>query len=197
MRKLIYFVASTLDGFIAGTDGADPSTSIFDPSGAHAGPLMAEYPEMIPGHVRSVLGVEGVPNKHFDTILEGRGSYEIGTAAGIGDAYPHLRHLVFSTTLDSTSDPAVELVGSAAVDRVRALKDEQGLDIWLCGGGCMAASLRDEIDEIHLKLYPVVLGDGIPLFGRVPGGESEIDRYTLNGARVFDSGVALMTYARA
>ena len=47
--------------------------------------------------------------------------------------------------------------------RVRALKEDEGLDVWLCGGGRLAGALLAEIDEIVLKRYPVVAGRGRPM----------------------------------
>ena len=54
-----------------------------------------------------------------------------------------------------------------AVATVRALKAEPtGTAIYLAGGGRLAGSLLDEIDRLVLKVSPLVLGDGVPLFGR-------------------------------
>ncbi len=201
VRKLVYLVASTLDGFIARASRADPSADVFEVQGDHLVALAQEYPEMLPGHVRAHLGMDGVPNRHFDTVLEGRVSYETGVALGVADAYPHLRHLVFSTTMGEPAAPAVEVVRTDALERVRELKAEEGQDIWLCGGGSLAAALREEIDEIHLKLNPVVLGAGAPLVDApVPGGDgadpAPVDRFRLVSTRPFDSGVVLLVYAR-
>ncbi|MEE4024910.1 dihydrofolate reductase family protein [Gordonia sp. PKS22-38] len=194
MRKLIYLVAATLDGFIAASAGSDPSGTVFELEGDHASSLLDEYPETIPFHVRPMIGMGDVEPRHFDTVLEGRASYEIGRSQGVSDAYPHLRHLVFSSTLDATPAESIELVTSDAIAHVRALKAEQGRDIWLCGGGSLAASLRTEIDEIHLKLHPVVLGTGIPLLA--PPTTPEVDRFRLRSAQPFQSGVSLMIYER-
>ncbi len=200
MRTLVYLIATTLDGFIADVGAGDPSGTVFALDGDHTAAQVEEYPQMLPFAARAFLGVpEDLPARRFDTVLEGRGSYEIGLAAGTPNAYPHLRHLVFSSTMTSIDDPGVELVGTDAVERVRALKAEEGRDIWLCGGGTLAGALRDEIDEIHLKINPVVLGDGIPLFGRTGGAVDDgpqIDRYRLRESRTFDSGVALLVYER-
>lgn len=92
-------------------------------------------------------------------MLEGRASHEIGLAAGLTDAYPHLRHLVFSTTLES-QDPAVEIVRSGALDRVRELKVAKGKDLWLVGSGTLAHSLLPEIDRLVLKQNRSVIGSG-------------------------------------
>jgi dihydrofolate reductase len=192
MRKLVYLVASTIDGFVAGPDRSDPSGTVFELEGDHAEPLMREYPEMVPHHIRPLVGMENVENRHFDTVLEGRVSYVMALEQGVTNAYPHMRHYLYSTTLTESADPGVELVNTDPVEHVRRLKAEDGMDIWLCGGGSLAGTLRDEIDEIHLKLNPVVLGSGTPM---VDAGFA-IDRYTLAETRPFGSGVVLLRYLR-
>ncbi|MEU9200586.1 dihydrofolate reductase family protein [Streptomyces sp. NPDC048332] len=196
MRKLVYYIASTLDGFIAGPDGADPSAPdgfwpIPEDYVAH---LIAEYPETLPGPARAALSITA-EGTHFDTVVEGRRSYEIGIKAGVTDAYPHLRHLVFSRTLGESPDPAVEIVATDPVARVRELKQEDGKDIWLVGGGELAGALYTEIDTLIVKLSPLTIGAGIPLFSR----EATFDptAWTLTDHRILDSGVAFLTYERA
>lgn len=133
MRKLVYFVSCTLDGFIAGPDGGDPSSeSYFSADQELIDFIVAEYPETLPGPARQAMGIVG-PGTHFDTVLEGRGSYEIGLAAGLTDAYPHLHHLVFSTTMKDSQDPAVELVAADALGATRDLKTVDGLTDWTSG----------------------------------------------------------------
>lgn len=164
MRRLVYLVAVTLDGFIAGPDGGDPTGSdAFPVTPDLVELLVSTYPETLPGPARAAMGVEG-PGRHFDTVVEGRGSYEIGLAAGLDDAYPHLRHLVVSSSLAGRTDLPVEVVPGDPVARVRELKEEEGLDIWLVGGGTLAHALLPEVDRLVLKVNPTVLGAGIPLF---------------------------------
>ncbi|MET0811809.1 MAG: dihydrofolate reductase, partial [Microbacterium sp.] len=152
MRRLVYCIATTLDGFIAGPDGGDPSGQEFFPLTEDIiGYLVENLPETLPGPARAAMGIDA-PGVVFDTVVEGRSSYEIGLAAGLTDAYPHLRHLVFSTTMTESRDANVELVADAALDRIRALKAEEGLDIWLVGGGTLAHSLLPEIDRLILKV---------------------------------------------
>ncbi|MBO8200353.1 dihydrofolate reductase family protein [Streptomyces smyrnaeus] len=196
MRKLVYYIAATLDGFIAGPDGADPT----GPDGFWPIPddyvqhLATEYPETLPAPAREALSVTA-EGTHFDTVLEGRKSYEIGLDAGITDAYPHLRHLVFSTTLAESPDPAVELVTGDPVAKVRELKQEDGKDIWLIGGGELAGALYGEIDRLIVKLGPLTTGTGIPLFGRTAAFDPRV--WNLTGHTVLDSGAAFLTYTRA
>src|SRR5690625_4457493 len=80
---------------------------------------------MVPTHLRSLLGLEDTPNRHFDTVLQGRGSYEIGLTAGHTNAYRHLRSIVFSTTMTQSPDPSVEL-RTDPLQTVRELKQETG-----------------------------------------------------------------------
>ena len=185
MRKLVYFIAVTADGFIADSDGG---FDFFPATGGHLDHLVAEYPETFPGHLRQPLGVEGDP-KHFDTVLMGRETYEVGRVMGVSNPYPHLRQIVVSKTMTESPDPAVELT-SDPVERVQALKREEGLDIWLCGGGKLAGALSAEIDEIVLKVNPVVIGNGRPLFDpAMPAQGLELASH-----QIFDGGVVILSY---
>lgn len=192
MRKLVYYVATTLDGYIAGPDGGDPSGADYFPLTPDLIQFIVErYPETLPGTARSAMGIDD-PGQKFDTVLEGRASYEIGLAAGLTDAYPHLRHLVFSTTLES-QDPAVEIVRDNALERVRALKAEEGKDLWLVGGGKLAHFLLPEIDRLVLKQNRSVIGSGIPLFD----GPFQSHLFQPVEETLLDSGVRVLTYDRA
>jgi dihydrofolate reductase len=96
MRSLVYFVATTLDGYIAGLDRGDPDLFPFE--GPHVADLLAEFPEMTPGHARPALGLND-DNRRFDTIVMGRTTYDIGRAVGLTSPYPHLRQIVVSTSV--------------------------------------------------------------------------------------------------
>jgi dihydrofolate reductase len=186
MRKLVYLVACTADGFIGRADG---SVDFFPMSGEHLPFLAREYPETISGHLRHSLGVSG-ENRHFGAVLMGRRTYEVGTALGIISPYPHLDQFVISSTMLESPDPSVRLVRSDPVGLVRRLKREPGLDIWLCGGGSLAGVLYEEIDELILKVNPVVLGTGTPLFSNASGPR----RLELTNHQTFSGGVALHHY---
>ena len=193
MRKLVYYVATTLDGYIAGPDGGDPTGQDYFPLTPDVIQFIVEhYPETLPGPAREAMGIAG-PGRVFDTVLEGRASYEVGLAAGMTDAYPHLRHLVFSTTLATSPDPAVELVATDALERVRALKAEPGLDLWLVGGGTLAHALLPEIDRLVLKQNRSVIGSGVPLFH----GPFQAHLFHPVDETLLESGLRVLTYDRA
>jgi dihydrofolate reductase len=186
MRKLVYFIACTADGFIARENG---SFDFFPMTGDHLPFIAREYPETIPGHLRKDFGVCS-ENRHFSSVVMGRHTYEVGSALGITNPYPHLQQLVVSSTLAESPDANVQLVAHDPVAVVRSLKQQSGLGIWLCGGARLAGNLYDEIDEIVLKVNPIVLGAGIPLFRDAIG----VTRLELTDHQTFTGGVAIHRY---
>lgn len=191
MRKLTYYVASTIDGFIATEEG---SVDFFPVGGDHGPAITAQYPETLPTKVREALGIDK-RNRYFDTVLMGRKTHDFGVRTGTSSPYSHLRQFVASTTLPESPDPSVELISADPLATVRELKRDNGLGIWLCGGGELAQELLPEIDQIFLKLYPVVLGRGRPLFGAGPR-LPEAARFRVITSRVFEDGVAFVKYSR-
>ncbi|UQI48738.1 dihydrofolate reductase family protein [Streptomyces sp. HU2014] len=191
MRKLTYFVGATLDGCIAAPDGG------FDFFTPHVTPdflpfLSTDFADALPTPGRAALGVADAPNTRFDTVLMGRGTYAPGLAAGLTSPYAHLRQIVFSRSLTTSPDPAVEVTDEDPVALVRALKREEGLGIWLCGGAELAGRLLPEIDELVVKQYPVVAGSGVPLFR----ADFSPRTFRLADSRVFEGGNVVLTYAR-
>ena len=80
-----------------------------------------------------------------------------------------------------------------ALVTVRELKQQEGLAIYLCGGGNLAGELLPEIDRLILKRNPVVLGDGVRLFGNAG---AVVQNFDLVSCRSFESGVVIEEYAR-
>ena len=194
MRTLTYYVAGSVDGFIAHDDG---TWGGFLTEGDHLVDLFADFPETIPEHLRDVvpdplreaLGPRGL-TKRFDAVLMGRATYQIGLDIGVTNPYPTLKQYVFSRTMTESPDAEVELVSDDAVAVVRALKQEAGKGIWLCGGSQLATTLFSEIDELIVKLNPVVLGSGIPLFT----GLVEQTALELTGRKVYSNGFMRLHY---
>jgi dihydrofolate reductase len=184
MRKLVYYVASTLDGFIAGPDG-EIDFYPFEPDLAEF--IRTRYPETLPTHLREPLGIDG-PNLVFDTLVMGRGTLDPGLKAGIASPYAHMKQYVFSRSLPGGGEPSV--VQDDPVEFVRGLKQQNGLDIWLCGGGDLAGQLLPEVDELVIKLSPVIAGRGVPLARR---GFDPV-RFTLASTAPLPSGVVVLTY---
>lgn len=187
MRSLTYFVAASADGYIAGPGG---QFDFFAFEGDLAAWTMQEYPETLPVHAREALGINEVENRHFDTVVMGRRTYQPALDAGISSPYPHLRQIVFSTSLTSQV-PDVEVVGGDAVGLIRKLKEEDGGGIWLAGGGQLAAEVWAEVDELVIKRNPIVLGTGVPLLDGsfAPRAMKRIS------SQSFDTGVVAEVYS--
>jgi dihydrofolate reductase len=185
-RKLVYYVACTVDGFIAREDGScDWALS----EGEHFTDLIEKFPETFPAHLRQVLGVSQNAAR-FDTVLMGRKTYEVGVNAGIASPYEPLRQVVVSRSMPEIPHSAVRLYRGAALDLVRQLKAEEGKDIWLCGGAKLAAGVFTEIDELILKINPVVIGSGIPLFDRTANARTTV----LTEYKVYANGFVFARY---
>ncbi|MFE7899776.1 dihydrofolate reductase family protein [Streptomyces sp. NPDC057424] len=192
MRKLTYYIACSLDGFI-GDPGGDGTSMIRFLDEEYLAFIKAEYPETVPTHGRRALGIDDQPNKRFDTIIQGRGSYDLALKEGITSPYAHLREYVASSTLTESPDPNVEIIADDLVGRVRELKaEESAFGIYLCGGSKVAGELLDEIDELVIKTYPMVYGSGMPMFG----SGVAISDFTLESVHTFGNGALVRTYSR-
>ncbi|MFF5918539.1 dihydrofolate reductase family protein [Streptomyces flavochromogenes] len=191
MRKLTYFIACTIDGFIGDPKG--DATSMYQFVDAEFLEfLTGEYPETVSAQGREMLGIDA-ENQRFDTVVQGLGSYRIALDMGITSPYGHLRELVATRSLAESPDANVELIADDLVGRVRELKAEDSpLDIWLCGGSTIAGELIEEIDELVIKTYPQVYGSGMPMFG----ADFEPRDFELNDLRVFGNGAFVRTYTR-
>jgi dihydrofolate reductase len=185
MRELVYYVAVSLDGFIADPGGGFDA---FPVEGDHAAVVLGEYADALPVHALAGLGLEP-PRTRFDTVVMGWNTLAPALEIGITSPYPHLRQLVASRR-PRNPDPAITLT-DAPLSTVRDLKKEDGLDIWLCGGGELAGTLLPEIDRLVLKRNPLVFGSGIPLFGNAA---YEPRSFTLTRTRSFRSGVVIDEY---
>ncbi|WP_280310303.1 dihydrofolate reductase family protein, partial [Nocardia abscessus] len=107
--------------------------------------------------------------------------------------FAHMKQYVVSRTLGRIDDPAVELVERDPVGLVRELKRQDGMDIWLAGGGKFAAALLEEIDELVIKSYPVVAGTGVPGFA----GEFRPTLFRPTERTEFGNGVQVSWFTRA
>lgn len=189
MRTLTYFIAASVDGFIASpTDDVD----FFPLPEEYLTHLKTEYPETLPTPGRQQLGVDDAPNKRFDTIVMGRGTFEPAIKAKLASPYAHLRQVIVSSTLSQSDYPEVEICSGDPAARVRELKAEDGLGIYLAGGAKLAGALRDEIDEMIVKIYPIMLGAGVPVINT----DFRVTSLRATGVRTFGSGHVILSYVR-
>ena len=187
MRDLVYYVATTLDGYIAREDGSFDDFPWDDDFGSY---LLETFPETFPAVLRGEVGRQD--NRCFDAVVMGRKTYRVGVKLDITNPYPTLDQYVVSTSMAETPHEDVHLISGDAVGAVRALKEQDGKDIWLCGGGGLASTLHSAglIDRLIVKLNPIVFGSGIPLFA----AEHDTASLELTDSRTFDSGHVVLWY---
>lgn len=173
MRKIVYYVASSIDGFIA-RPGDDINGYVGEGNG------LQKYLEDLGG---------------FDTVIMGKRTYEFGYRYGLkpGEAaYKNMKHYIFSDTLKfETQDERVR-VCKRDIQIVKKLKAETGSDIYLCGGGEFAGWLlhHQQIDLLKLKLNPLIAGEGIRLFG----SNKKFYKTELLRAELYENGLQIITY---
>ena len=182
-RELVYFVAASLDGRIS---GPHDDWSAFPMTGDHFAHLFQRWPDTLPSHVQQALGVQS--RGRFDTVLMGWNTYAVGLPE-VDSPYRHLRQLVFSRQSRQVGE-GVELIADDPATVVRELKSQPGADLWLCGGGRLAASLHSEIDRLVLKVQPVTLNQGPTLFE----GTYSARQWHPVGHQEFDSGVSVREF---
>lgn len=189
MRELTYYVAVSIDGFIAGPDG---EFDRFLVEGDHASPIWAKYTGTAPTALAEAAGLS-IDDSPFDTVLMGWNTYAVGLP-DLPSPYRHFRQIVFTRGHDAPAGATgVEFTDRDPVEVIRELKAEEGDGIWLCGGGALAAALRDEIDRLALKRNPVLFGAGIPMF---EGRNYAPADFRPTGITPYESGVVLAEYVR-
>jgi dihydrofolate reductase len=171
MRKVVFGGANSLDNFFARKDDSVDWLMWSD----EVTEFLADY------------------WKRFDTIVEGRRTYEVQLRMGGGSGeFPGVKSYVFSRTLKKKSSPGLEIISEDAAEFVRKLKAQDGKDICVMGGGLLAKSLfeADLIDEIGFNIHPVLLGSGIPIFHEM---DHQID-LELMDCKTLKNGCVIVTY---
>ncbi len=133
-----------------------------------------------------------------DTMLLGRRTYEEfagywATQSGpMAEAMNGIRKIVASTTLTAAGWANSEILDGDLLQRLAALKQTPGSNINTSGSISIVQTLLEAglIDDLHLMVFPVVLGEGTRLF---PTNGKRIDM-ALHASATFDTGVVHLHY---
>jgi len=172
MRKVIYGVGISLDGYIARPDGS--VDFLFMPKDYS----MAAF------------------FKRIDVAVMGRKTYEVGMKLSGGKiSSPGMACYVFSKTLPSDSPGGVTVVRETPKAFMEGIQKRKGKDIWLMGGGELTrVFLRDDlVDELYLGIVPTLIGEGISAF---PAGFPQRD-FKLLENKTYSKGMIGTSYALA
>ena len=176
MRKIVLFTAISIDGFIARKDG--DISWLNNPDYALEG---EDYGYT--GFYRSV-----------DTTLMGNNTYRQIMGFGVPFPYPDKENYVLTRSESEEPTDEVMFVTGNIADFTRQLKEQEGEDIWLVGGGEVNAFMLENafIDRLILTVMPVALGSGIPLFE----GASQETQWKLAAQETYQNGVIQLIYDR-
>jgi dihydrofolate reductase len=185
MRKLIYSMSVSLDGFIAAPDGEidwgvpDEELHRFHNQQVHE------------------VGTHLLGRRLYETMLYWETAEENPSAAEVelefARIWKSLPRIVFSKTLEKVEGNA-RLAREGVAEEVAKLKEQPGKDIAVGGAGLASTCIElGLVDDYRLFVYPVVLGGGTPYF---PALEEKID-LELVETRTFASRVVYLRYRRA
>jgi len=191
--KLTAMLFLTLDGVYQGPGAPDEDRR----GGFERGGWLAPHSDGEIG--RAITSVY----ERADALLLGRVTWEIWEAYwpyhDKGDPVSHginvLPKYVPSTTLTDPTWQNTHVIKGEVEAAVRELKAKPGRELQVHGSGALLRWLleRDLVDELHLHLYPVVLGDGLRLFPE----RGQTHNLTLVESRSTPAGVTIQTYRPA
>jgi len=146
-RKIIVYIATSADGYIARSDGSVDWLDRPRTAGDYG---------------------MGAFFKTIDTILWGRKTYSLAlemNEGSLGVYGARIKNYVFSRRPPKKHAPDVEFVKEPIGEFAQRLRATPGKDIWMMGGGGIIASFLDagEIDEFIIHVIPTFIGAGIPL----------------------------------
>jgi dihydrofolate reductase len=172
-RKIIVYIATSADGYIARSDGGVEWLDRPRPAGNYG---MGSF-------FRSI-----------DTILWGRKTWDLALRMGQkgGGFGPGVRNFVFTHRPAKSGIPGVEFVNEPVRRFAKRLRGRPGRNIWMMGGAGLIASFLDagEIDEFIIHVIPVLIGKGIPLIRP----RRRLVTVRLRSVRRFPDGVVRLHY---
>jgi len=171
MRKLILYVATSLDGYIARENG---DVDFLDFKGKEN----YGYPKF---------------SSSVDTVLLGYKTYEKSLSFP-GNPFENKEYYVFTRKTSFPDDKRVHFVNKDMNTFVSSLlKTEKRKNIWLMGGGDFVQSVMEaniRIDELMIFVLPLILGSGLPLFVK---GLPET-RFVLKDSHAYSNGLVKLHY---
>ncbi len=173
MKKVILYIAASIDGYIARADGN--VDWLDDPD------YLVEGEDM--GYSDFYASI--------DTTLMGNATYQEVLGFDVPFPYPDKKNYVFSRS-KKENDENVEYISDDIVAFAKQLKTQPGKDIWLVGGGKINTIFLENglIDQIILTLVPITLGNGIPMFQK----NSIETKFSLEANKTFPNGMVQLTF---
>jgi dihydrofolate reductase len=176
MKKIILYIAASIDGRIAEPDGG------------------LEWLTEFPNPEKTDYGYKDLLAS-VDTVIMGGNTYR--EILNMDVIWPYKQQKSYVVTRGWTEKTIVENVHFITEDVIKTISDlrnEPGKDIWLVGGGELVSMLleADLIDEMQICYIPVILGKGISLFPEQP----KESKWELTGSKPYKSGALMVEYRK-
>ncbi len=178
MRKVILYIAISLDGYVAKLDGS------------------VSWLDNVPHSNQEDYGYYSF-YEAIDTTLMGNKTYQQVLGFDTPFPYSNKTNYVFTRQQELQDDENVSFINEDIGSFVRNLKHQEGADIWLIGGGQINGVLLEEnlIDEMIVSIMPMILGNGLPFFSIE--AKTDMERLLeLKETKSFQSGVVQLRYSK-
>ena len=109
-----------------------------------------------------------------------------------GLKYTSTPKIVFTKTLDKSIWNNTEIAKGELIEEISKLKNKEGKDIIVYGGGTFVSALlkNNLIDELHLFINPSAIGSGMPIFKELKA----IQKFSVLGVKHFECGIVTLIY---
>jgi dihydrofolate reductase len=185
MRRLVLFMHTSLDGFVAGPNGEMDWIDVNDEMFEYAGQRTREADTALYGRVTYQM---------MESYWPTAGDQPTATKHDIEHSkwYNSVAKVVVSRTMKGTPPTNTRIVGDGVTGEILKLKQGAGKGIVMFGSPTVAHALMREnlIDDYWLFINPIVLGEGIPLFKGLKARAA----LGLVASHVFSSGVVCLHY---
>lgn len=189
MRQVILQIDVTLDGFIAGPNGETDWVTSTEEMNREASDLLSTVDTILLGRVAY---------QQFVTFWPFADTSAPTTLSKITSQLNHADKIIFSKTLDKVDWGAwnnARLVRDNIPDEIARLKALPGKNLLLYAGANIIATFvqNNLIDEYRVRIHPVILGGGAPLFPPL----NHSYKLHLMQTSTYSNGVAMLAYERA
>jgi dihydrofolate reductase len=170
-RKVVVYIAASVDGYIAAPDGDLSFLSKVEKEGEDYG-----YGAFI---------------ATVDTVVVGKNTYE--KVLSMGYPFPHAdKEAYIITRTERATEGTINFYTGDVVDLVAELKEKNGKTIFIDGGAFVVNRLLQHglVDELYLSYIPVLLGDGISLFKQ----GNPLQKLEPQTVKTFDTGLVQLHY---
>ena len=166
MKKIILYIAASLDGFVATKD---------------------KGVEWLEPYFSKDFGTEDFI-KGIDTVIQGNTTYQ-----QFKPKYEGKSSYVFTKNPEKYSEEGTTFVKGSPCEFIEGLDEDKHHNIWLVGGPTLLSEFLNDglVDEFMIFIMPTLLGEGIPLFQQL---ETQTN-LSLNNTKKYKNGVVELQYS--